>query len=42
MKNYTIKGHSKTKVRSNSRLLKVMGISLILYRQNNICYVKIN
>ncbi len=42
MKNYTIKGHTKTKVRSNPRILKLMGISMVLYKQNKIYYVKDN
>ncbi len=42
MKNYTIKGRTKTKVRSNPRILNIMGISVILHRQNKVCYIKNN
>lgn len=40
MKNYSIKGHTKTKVRSNSKVLKKMGILMMLYRIDRTCHIK--
>lgn len=42
MKNYIIKGRALTKVRSNPRILKLMGISMILYRQSETFVIKSN